>query len=195
MSRAPSRPWGFAGWRWELLGAAAGRTLEIGCGRGHNFDHYPPGAQVTAFDLDSERLAIAARLVHRRSADSSPPTRRAPIRLAQADAEHLGWDSRSFDSVVGTLVFCSIPEPATALAEARRVLRPGGRLYLVEHVRAPGLLGRAQDALAPLWLWSTGGCHLTRDTETTVRQAGFNIDQLKIGWGGALKLIVVTPRP
>src|SRR5215212_7874065 len=99
MPRAVRRPWGFSGWRWELLGAAAGRTLEIGCGRGHNFEHYPPAAQVTAFDIDAERLAIAA-------------ARHAPVRLAEGDAEHLSWDSRSFDSVVGTLVFCSIPNPA-----------------------------------------------------------------------------------
>src|SRR6202040_1792345 len=118
------------------------------------------GTAVTAFDVDPERLRNAARL-------------RAPIPLAFADAEHLAWSSRSFDSVVGTLVFCSIPHPAQALAEARRVLRPGGRLYLLEHVRSHhAWLGQAQDWLAPAQGRGPGGSTLHRDTQDTLRAAG-----------------------
>jgi SAM-dependent methyltransferase len=184
--RQAKRPRSFAGWRWELLGQLRGRTLEIGCGSGANFEHYPAGLPVTAFEMDPDRLRAAARLVAR------PP---APVALARADAEHLAWPSQTFDSVVGILVFCSIPHPAAALAEARRVLRPGGRLYLVEHVRsAHGWLGGAQDWLAPLWHWGTGGCNLNRETEASVRAAGFEVETLKIGYASLLKLMIAKPR-
>lgn len=180
--RALRRPGGFAGWRWELLGQVHGRVLEIGCGTGYNFEHYPAGAVVTAFEPDAERLRIAA-------------ARRAPVRLARADAEQMAWPAQSFDSVIGTLVFCSIPHPAQALSEVRRVLRPSGRLYLVEHVRSHhAWLGTVQDWLALAWHWGTGGCNLNRDTEATVRAAGFEIETLKLGYGGLLKLMIAKPR-
>ncbi len=184
MLRRATRPSRFAGWRWELLGRVTGQTLEIGCGWGYNFEHYPkgPGTEVTAFDVDRERLRSAA-------------ARRSPVRLALADAEQMPWPSQSFDSVVGTLVFCSIPHPAQALAEVQRVLRPGGRLFLVEHVRSHlPWLGLTQDWLAPAWRWGTGGCNLNRDTEAAVRAAGFEIETLKLGYAGLLKLIIAKPR-
>jgi SAM-dependent methyltransferase len=182
MVRSASRPRGFAGWRWEVLGAAQGRTLELGCGWGRNFPHYPPAAVVTAFDLDPERLRSAAWW-------------RAPIPLSVADAQALPWPAHSFDTVAATLVFCSIPNPAAALAEARRVLRPGGRLLLVEHVRShQAWLGQLQDWLAPLWRWGTGGCNLNRNTQSAVRAAGFDIERLRVGYGGLLNLIAAKPR-
>ncbi len=180
--RKQNRPFGFGGWRRELLDAVRGRTLEIGCGWGHNFPHYPAEASVAAFDLDQARVRAAAQ-------------RRSPIRLTVADAQHLAWGDQSFDSVVGTLVFCSIPQPELALAEVRRVLKPGGQLFLLEHVRSHReWLGKAQDWLAPAWLWATGDCHLNRNTEATVRAAGFEIERVKIGFGGLLKLMVAKPR-
>lgn len=178
--RSSARPWGFAGWRWEVLSQVRGRTLEIGCGWGHNFGHYPAAAAVTACDVEVERVAAAAR--------------RAVFPLAVADAQHLAWADRSFEAVVGTLVFCSIPQPAAALAEARRVLKPGGRLYLVEHVRSHhAWLGRAQDALAPGWKALTGGCHLNRDTEAALLTAGFQLEQRRVGYAGVLKLLIARP--
>ncbi len=178
--RAKTRPIGFSGWRWDLLGHAAGRTLEIGCGFGANFGYYPKTANVTAFDVDPLRVHEAARAAADRT-----------VRLTAADAQRLAFPDGAFDTVAGTLVFCSIPDPALALGEIRRVLKPGGRLLLVDHVRSHHhWLGAAQDALAPAWLAITSGCNLNRDTEATVRRAGFEIEQLKMGWGGLLKLMV-----
>jgi len=180
--RSATRPRGFAGWRWELLGEARGRTLEIGSGWGHNFAYYPAGTVVVAGDVDPARVRAAAR------------RRPARVRLLAADAQHLPWAEAAFDTVVGTLVFCSIPRPAAALAEIRRVLRPGGRLLLVEHVRShrPGL-ARLQDWLAPAWLRVTGGCNLNRDTEAALRAAGFDIERRKVAYAGLMKLLVARP--
>jgi ubiquinone/menaquinone biosynthesis C-methylase UbiE len=116
-ARSARRPWGFAGWRWELLSDVRGPTLELGCGWGHNFAHYPPAATLSAFDLAPARVRAARQRAGRL---------RAPVRLSVGDAEHLAWPERTFETVAGTLVFCSIPHPDRALAEVRRVLRPGG---------------------------------------------------------------------
>jgi ubiquinone/menaquinone biosynthesis C-methylase UbiE len=183
--RKTTRPFGFGGWRWELLGDVRGRALEIGCGWGHNFDHYPDGLSLSAFDLEIDRVRSAAQR----------PVPQLSVRVAAADAQQLPFPEGNFDSVVGTLVFCSIPNPPQALAEIRRVLKPDGRLYLIDHVRShQQWLGRTQDFLAPAWLTVTGGCNLNRDTETTVRRAGFEIEKLKVGWGGLLKLMIVSPK-
>ena len=183
--RKSTRPFGFGGWRWELLDGVQGRTLEIGCGWGDNFDYYPSGMALSALDLELERVRSAAQ-------------RQNPmisIRVTAADAQQLPFPDSSFDSVVGTLVFCSIPNPPQALAEIRRVLKPAGRLYLIDHVRSHRQwLGGTQDLLAPAWLAVTGGCNLNRDTESTVRRAGFEIEKLKVGWGGLLKLMITFPK-
>lgn len=179
-TRRTNRPRGFAGWRWELLGGVRGRTLEIGCGSGSNFDHYPAGAEVLACDVEPARVRLA---VGRRAL--------APRAVLAADAQHLPWAAGTFDSVIGTLVFCSIPQPAKALAEIHRVLRPGGKLFLLDHVRShrPGLAW-LQDRLAPGWLRLTGGCNLNRDTEGMLRAAGFEVERRQVGYAGLLKLLV-----
>ena len=181
-SRMALRPRGFAGWRWELLRGVSGRTLEIGCGWGHNFAHYPAEAAVLALDVEPARVRAAAG-------------RRPRPALLVADAHDLPWPDGAFSAVVGTLVFCSISQPAAALAEIRRVLQPGGRLFLVEHVRShrPGL-ARLQDWLAPAWRRVTGGCNLNRDTEAAVRAAGFELERRQAAYGGMLELMVAVPR-
>jgi SAM-dependent methyltransferase len=185
MSSFPERPRAFGRWRRALLGTLTGRVLEVGCGSGANFAHYPAAARVTAFDAHLGRARTAARRAEWRRAWGG-----APVRVLVADAHALPWAGGSFDAVVGTLVFCSIPDPAAALAEIRRVLVPGGRLYLIEHVRSDRpLLGRAMDAVAPAWHCVTGGCHLNRDTEAAVRAAGFTLQRVRPAYAGVLKLM------
>jgi ubiquinone/menaquinone biosynthesis C-methylase UbiE len=103
--------------------------------------------------------------------------RRPGVPLVQADAEALPFRAASFDTVVSALVFCSVPDAPRGLAEVKRVLRPGGALRMLEHVRATGgWKARVQDRWQPLWTRVTGGCHWNRDTEATVTRAGFSID-------------------
>lgn len=161
---APFDPLGVRKWREWVVRAARGRVLEIGVGTGLNLPHYRAANSVAAIDPDSASLQRARA------------RRNALISLHQASAEELPFADESFDSVVGTLTFCSIGDPARALNEARRVLKPGGMFRLVEHVRVENRwIAGAQDAVTPLWKSIAGNCHLNRDTRAAVARAGFHI--------------------
>ncbi len=168
-------PFGLGRWRQKLLAAAGGRTFEVGCGTGRNLPLYPPAARVVASDPDL-RVLLAAR-------------RRACGPLLVADARALPFRAGSFDTVVSSLVFCSVAEPRRALSEVGRVLAPDGRLRMMEHVRhRRPVLARLQDAVQPLWTRVTGGCHPNRDTEAAVEDAGFAIDRATRRASGAMRL-------
>ena len=171
--------------RRPLLAAARGAVLEIGAGTGANLPLYDPGRRVVAIELRPERLAAAARKAHAAG--------RAEVVVAAADAHDLPFPAASFDTVVGTLVFCSIGDPLAALAEIRRVLRPGGQLLLLEHVRGQtSLTRRLTDWLHPLWFALQGECHLNRETAATVAAAGFRVDATESHGRGLLQLIRAT---
>lgn len=151
--------------RRELIGLVSGRTLELGCGTGRNFDLYPAEAMVFGLELDVQLVQRAMR--------------RGPgVPLVVGRAEALPFRSGSFDTVVSSLVFCTVSEPLVGMQEVARVLAPGGRIRMLEHVRSENvLLGRLQDWIQPLWTPIAGGCHPNRDTEETVREAGFLIER------------------
>lgn len=151
-------------WRRWLVAGTRGRTLELGAGTGRDLPLYPPGQPVIALDPHPENLATA-----RRRAPAVPHVR--------ARAEELPFRDGAFDTVVSSLVFCSVDDPVKGLAEIRRVLRPGGQLRMMEHVRARHRLHAwLQDLGQPAWTWLTGGCRPNRDTERLVREAGFEIE-------------------
>lgn len=163
---------GAADHRRRLLAGTAGRVLEVGAGDGGNFAHYPPEVtHVLAVEpesfLRSRALAEAAR---------AP----VPVEVVAGTADHLPAADSSADVVVVSLVLCSVPDQAAALAEARRVLRPGGELRFYEHVAAePGRLATVQRiADATLWPLFVGGCHTHRDTAAAITTAGFTIEEL-----------------
>ena len=152
-----------------LVGDLEGQVLEIGCGTGANFAHYPAATHVTATDYNEHMLRRAAE--ERGNAA-------ATIELRQADIEALPFDDDSFDSVVSTLVLCSVPDEALALAEIRRVLKPGGALRLFEHVRSDRRwVARMQRVGTPAWSFVADGCHLNRDTAAAVVSAGFEVER------------------
>jgi ubiquinone/menaquinone biosynthesis C-methylase UbiE len=170
---APMDPMGMRKWREWTVRAARGRTLELGVGTGLNLPYYRAVKAVAAIDPDGASLR---RAWSRRDGHGESITKVTSVTLYQARAEELPFADESFDAVVGTLTFCTIGDPARALAEARRVLKPGGALRLAEHVRVENRwVASAQDLVTPLWKEIAGGCHLNRDTRAAVVRAGFRV--------------------
>jgi SAM-dependent methyltransferase len=146
---------------------ARGEVLELGVGTGLNFGLYGQVGSLAGIDPDPFMLERARK----RAAELA-----LPIELYQAGAEALPFDRGRFDTVVMTFTLCTIPDVAASLAEARRVLRPGGRMLFVEHTRSiQPSLGRVQDALTPLWKRIGGGCHLNRPAPDLIARAGFQV--------------------
>ncbi|WP_228557587.1 class I SAM-dependent methyltransferase [Myxococcus sp. AB056] len=165
--------------RRKLVRGLSGHVLEVGTGTGLALPGYPDTVTaVTAIDVDEAALARAQR-------------RRPDARLLYASVESLPFPAASFDAVVSSLVFCSVEAPARALAEIFRVLRPGGALRMLEHVRAPSpALATVQDLLTPAWMRVSGGCRLDRETFDLVRRAGFDIERRVQRLQGVSELII-----
>ena len=168
---------GLARLRRDLSRGLGGDVLEVGVGTGRQLPHHPPEARVTGVDPDAAALRRAAA--------------RAPgARLVVAEAEALPFADASFDWVVGALVLCTVRDPVAALAEIRRVLRPGGRLRVLEHVRSPHpAVARAQSLADPVWGRLAGGCHLDRPTQETIAAAGFVVVERRAHLGGHVILL------
>lgn len=163
---------GTAAYRDRLLDGLAGRVIEVGAGNGLNFGRYPPAVtEVLAVEPENLLRAIAERAA--RSAS-------VPVTVVAGHADELPADDATFDAAVISLVLCSVPSPATALAEIRRVLVPGGQLRFFEHVRSSGYLrARLEDVITPLWSRASGGCHPNRDLAESIRAAGFRIERVE----------------
>jgi ubiquinone/menaquinone biosynthesis C-methylase UbiE len=160
--------------RRETLRAARGRTIDLGAGTGANLELYPDA--VTELVLAEPDPHMAKRLRRKLAASSRQAE---PV---EASAESLPFEDSSFDTAVFTLVLCTVPNPEVALAEAARVLKPGGRLLFVEHVRAndPGL-ARWQDRLERPWLFIGDGCHCNRDTVASIEASPLTVDRVERG--------------
>lgn len=156
--------------RRELLRDARGRVLEIGAGTGANLPHYPAIRELVLAEPDAAMRRRIGRRLGRLA---------FPVEVIDAAAEALPMPDASVDTVVSAFVLCSVARPQDALAEARRVLRPGGRLVFIEHVRADGGTGRWQDRLAPVWRRLAAGCHPNRVSVGAIRQAGFAVTALR----------------
>ena len=151
--------------RSRVAGEATGRILEIGAGTGFNFPYYRDGTTVVATEPNPEMLRRAG-----------PRAREHGIELLAAPAEHLPFPDGSFDAVVATGVFCSVDDPRRALAEAHRVLRPGGELRFSEHVRGATAARRTIQRSLDWLHYPLFHCHIGRDTIGAMREAGFEVD-------------------
>lgn len=167
---------GELGRRRNAVGAeATGLVLEVGAGTGEGFKHYrangDPSTSVVAIEPDPTMLRAAARRLGEAT---------VPVRLVQARGEDLPFPDAIFDTAVATLVLCSVDDPTRTLAELHRVLRPGGRLLFLEHVRAStARLAHWQDRLEGPWKAMVGGCHPNRATLDAIRDAGFETDDVE----------------
>jgi SAM-dependent methyltransferase len=164
-----------APYRQRVAGAASGRVLELGIGPALNLPFYGPEVRsVIGIDPSPALLSMAG---------SRRLNNPFPVDLLEGSAEALPLDDASMDSVVTTWTLCSVADPIRALQEARRVLRPGGRLLFVEHGRAPELrVSRWQDRLTPLWKRVAGGCHLNREIDSLISAAGFRMERVDTGY-------------
>jgi ubiquinone/menaquinone biosynthesis C-methylase UbiE len=174
--------------RVELLGGATGRVAEIGAGNGINFPHYPPGV--------AEVIAVEPEPYLRTQAEKAAAAAPVPVRVVQGLADELELEPASVDAVVACGVLCSVPDQSAALAEFRRVLRPGGELRFYEHVRSqrPGF-ARWQSRVDPLWTRMFGGCHADRDTLGAIERAGFRLERCRgFPFPADARVYPVTPR-
>jgi ubiquinone/menaquinone biosynthesis C-methylase UbiE len=164
--------------RVAVVKAAEGRVLDLGVGNGLNFECYARAAAVVGVDPDAHMLR---RAVPRQAAAA------VKAALIQAPGEALPLSAAAFDTVVATLVLCTVQDPGAALREVRRVLRPGGTLRFLEHVRSSSpRLAAFQDRITPLWSRLFAGCHPNRDTLGALRAHGFTIERLEHSKRGLL---------
>jgi SAM-dependent methyltransferase len=156
--------------RAKIVPKAQGRVLELGVGMGLNLRFYDPAQvrEVIGVDPSPELRAVA------QAAERDPALK---VRVEDGDAEALPFEAASFDTVVCTFTLCSVCTPARALGEARRVLKPSGRLLFCEHGLAPDAgVARWQRRIEPVWKRIAGGCHLTRPVTSAIQAAGFTVE-------------------
>lgn len=175
----------FLDWRqrlWSLV--KENSILEVGVGTGKNMPLYPAGVSITGIDLTPGMLERA----HRRILDLGLDNR---VALHLGDAQALDFPDASFDTAVATFVFCSVPDPVLGLREMKRVIKPGGHVVLLEHMRSPNpVVGALMDLLNPLVVRMMGA-NINRRTVENVQKAGLELEQVEnLGMGGVFKLIV-----
>lgn len=162
-------------YRRRTVSMANGHVLEIGIGSGLNLPFYPSGISSIQGLEPSPRLITMAQQSAARAA--------LPVSFIEGSAEAIPLDNASIDTVVTTWSVCTIPHADRALAEMRRVLKPGGQLLFVEHGTGPDAsVRRWQNRLTPLWSKISGGCHLNRPIQTLVEQADFDLAHIETGY-------------
>lgn len=186
MERVPERR--YLPWRKHLWSSVKGpRILEVGVGTGKNIEFYPPNLEVTGIDLTPGMLERARKR-------AAALNRKVDLRLG--DVQSLDFPDNTFDTVVATFVFCSVPDPVQGLSEVRRVVKPGGQVLILEHMRsAQPVIGLLMDLLNPLVVRTTGA-NINRRTVENVGKGGLILKNVEnVGMGGVFKLIVAGKEP
>ena len=168
---APSEKGALGELRDDVVGRARGTVLEIGAGTGLNLRRYEGVDKVVL----TEPVAPMRRRLSGRLGEA-----RVPVEVVDAPAEHLPFDDATFDTVVSTLVLCSVADPAAALVEVRRVLRPGGRFVFLEHGAGEGRRAVWQRRLDRAWAAVSAGCHLTRNVADLLPAASLHPEEIRV---------------
>lgn len=177
--------WLFSGGREWVCPRAEGEVLEIGVGTGRNLRYYPENVRLTGVDVSSAMLQIARVLAN---------TLGREVDLRVGDAQYLEFADATFDTVVSTFSLCSIPDDTRAVAEVRRVLRPGGLFLLVEHVASPHPPVKAVQKLLDWFTVRFQGDHQLRDPLEHLKREGFEISQFeRLKWGIVVRIMARKP--
>lgn len=181
---APMERMGMEKWRKALAAKAQGLVLEAGVGTGANIPYYPQGVKVIGVDFSPKMLEYASQ---KRS------QAQAEIELRLADIQELPFPDDTFDTIITACVFCSVPDAVEGFKELRRVVKPQGNLYFLEHVRSEGLiLGPVMDWINPLTV-SHSGVNINRRTEENIILAKMQILKVEKLWADIVKLIHAVP--
>lgn len=184
---APLEKAGITAYRRRLIHQARGNVLEVGCGTGLNFPFYLSN-QITHVEAIEPDHTMRKKAIQRANESSVPFT------VQSSGGEALPFPNHTFDTVVCSLVLCTIPDPFTALQEIRRVCKPDGEVLLFEHVRMPqSFFSRIQDVLTPVWKKLCDGCHLNRDSLSLVQEAGFTILHMEHHMKGLVLFGALSP--
>lgn len=170
--------------RKDMISKVKGRVLEIGSGSGINFPFYRNVEQVDAIEPNPYMIKKSRKQLERTS---------VPIFCHDQKAEQLLFPNQTFDYVISTLVFCTIPNPEAALKEMIRVSKPNTTFYFFEHVKMESaVLAKTQDFLTPLWKVVCDGCHLNRNTVEIIKDAGLQIKEIKYYYKGLFIMVECT---
>lgn len=172
----------FSKWRQELMDEVCGKVLEVGVGTGKNLQYYHADVEVTAIDFSPKMIEKARQ----KAAELN-----RKIDLQVMDAQEMDFPDNSFDTVLTSCVFCSVPDPVKGLQEIKRVCKPGGKVVMLEHVRSEkSVLGPLMDVLNPIPV-HIYGANINRETVKNLKQAGFRNIEVRDLWLDIVKLIVV----
>jgi ubiquinone/menaquinone biosynthesis C-methylase UbiE len=172
----------FSQWRQELMKEVRGKVLEVGLGTGKNLPYYPDDVELTAIDFSPKMIAKAKK----RAAELN-----RSFDLRVMDAQEMDFPTNSFDTVVTSCVFCSVPDPVKGLKEIRRVCKPGGKVVMLEHVRShKAVIGPIMDLMNPIPV-HVYGANINRETVENLHKAGFRDIEVRDLWLDIVKLIIV----
>ncbi len=172
----------FSNHRRDMLKEVSGKVLEVGVGTGKNLEYYPDDVEITAIDFSPKMIEKAKEKANKIDRE---------VRILEMDAENMDFEDSTFDSVVTSCVFCSVPDPVKGLKEIRRVCKTGGNILMLEHVKSNNsLLAPVMEILNPIPL-IIYGANINRNTIENLKEAGFENITVKDLWLDILKLIII----
>ncbi|HLR73507.1 MAG TPA: class I SAM-dependent methyltransferase [Pseudogracilibacillus sp.] len=171
-------------WRKQLLSNLDGEILEVGIGTGSNLPYYPDHIHLTGIDFSKGMLSHARKQAKQLS---------FPLKLLEMDAQEMTFEDNTFDFIVATCVYCSVPNPAQGMKEMRRVCKPDGEILLLEHMRSDNpILGKAMDVINPIVV-GTYGANINRRTMENINRAGLSVKSEERLLGSVMRRLLLSP--